>query len=405
MRILHLTAWPQGGAGVSARRIAAAQRTIGLEAALLTREAEPGPHLHSVRSLLPPKALMALEVLPMAPRLKRRPDMFMFSRAAVGLPLWRHPAVLQADVLNLHWFHHGFLSLTGLKKLLALGKPVVWTLHDMWAFTGGCHSAPGCERYLSGCGQCPLLRHPHQHDLTQRQWRHKQQLYAQARNLHIVTPSAWLAKCADASGLFRAPAHPIPNPIEPDRFSPGPAAAARQTLGLPLQGTYLLFGAASLQDPRKGGALLQQALTQLPMAARAGVHLLTVGRKGIELPPGYLHTHLGSLPAGQMVQAYRAATYTLVPSLQDNLPNMVMESLACGTPVVATPTGGIPEMIAHGHSGWLAQEATAPALAQVLQHAMAHPLGREQAHSQAMAAYSPDRIGRMYADLYQSLLA
>lgn len=368
---------------------------------MLAREGTASDHL-SLYGSRTAKLMTALEVLPIRHLLRHKIDLFQYSRGTWGLPLHRHPLVQQAEILHLHWFNQGFLSIKGLSKLLSLGKPVVWTLHDMWAFTGGCHYDRHCDRYRTGCGQCPYLGKPHTGDLSQRLRKQKARVY-QAPNLTLVTPSQWLADCAEASGLFVHPPHLIRYPVDLQVFSPGSQTDARAALGLPHQGVYLLFGAFSLKDSRKGGQLLLAALDMLPDHARQKLHILTVGRSDIQLG-GLRHTHLGSISGrANMARVYRAADYTVVPSLQDNLPNMIIESMACNVPVVATPAGGMAEMVTDGQTGYLAAEVSAEAMAIALQRALEEPKMGQAPRELAEQRYLPSLIAGQYVQLYQSL--
>lgn len=347
------------------------------------------------------KARIAAERLYFRPFHNGRVNAFYFSPANVGADITDHPAVQEADVLHLHWINLGFLSLNGLRKLASLGKPIVWTLHDMWAFTGGCHYSGDCRRYTEGCGNCPFLKRPHEGDLSHRLNREKRFL----ADFRFVTCSEWLASEALSSSLLRnAAVSAIPNPLDMDTYSPGDKREARRSLGLDPDGKYLLFGAANLTDERKGFAYLQRALDTLASKKDGREpELLIFGKGAVAQTPFRTH-NLGSLASdAALATAYRAADVFVLPSLQDNLPNTVAEAMACGTPVVAFNTGGLPEMIDHGVNGWLAPLRDADGLARGISNLLELPEAGQRAREKALAMYHPAGVAARYRAVYESL--
>jgi len=144
---------------------------------------------------------------------------FAFSTAKAGTSIVNEPLVRDADVLHIHWVNSGFLSTDNLKELIALGKPIVWTLHDMWDFTGGCHYSDTCDNFLRECGNCYLLRDAGPNDISHSGWLRKAAMYAGAKNVSFVTCSQWLAGVAKQSALLKNfKVQAIPNPIDTDIF-------------------------------------------------------------------------------------------------------------------------------------------------------------------------------------------
>ncbi|GAB4027252.1 glycosyltransferase family 4 protein [Spirosoma koreense] len=337
---------------------------------------------------------------------------FQFSPARFGAALDFHPAIQQADLLHLHWINFGFLSLGGLRSLFSLGKPIVWTLHDQWAFTGGCHYARGCDHFLEHCQHCPYLKKPASQDLSYRVFEQKESLFNQA-SIHFTPPSQWLASEARRSALIgRFPFTVIPYAIDQTLFRPLSRAEANARFELPsTDQPRLLFGSANVTDPRKGFRYFAEALTLLHRQQPDLTPEILVFGKGRsylfdELP--YPVRHLGLLTSEEdTVAAYNAADVMIVPSLEDNLPNTVIESLACGTPVVGFRTGGIPEMIDHQHNGYLAAAGSAQELADglafVLTHSQADEL-RINARQSAQDRFSEAVVARQHIDLYQQLI-
>jgi glycosyltransferase involved in cell wall biosynthesis len=264
---------------------------------------------------------------------------------------------LNPDVVNLHWVNNGYIQI---ESLAALSKPIVWTLHDMWAFTGGCHYNQECDRYTQSCGNCPQLASSRQSDLSQRIWRRKHQAWKKL-NLTIVTPSQWLADCARKSSLFKdCRVECIPNGIDTSVYRPIDRHLARDILKLP-QDKYLLLSGSlgGIADKRKGFHLLQPALKELSQSAWGSqIELVVFGQSEPSNPPDLgLKTHyVGNFGDDySLALLYSAADVFVAPSVQDNLPNTVMESLACGTICIAFGIGGLSDMIEHQYNGYLAK--------------------------------------------------
>lgn len=317
----------------------------------------------------------------------------------------QHPAVVDADVLNLHWINHGFLGIKALQQLFLLRKPIFWHLHDFWPATGGCHYPSECEKFLSACQFCPALKNPGQADLSSVQFTDKLNLY-KTNPPTFVGASAWLASQVQQSALVQqsgAKVLHIPNPIDPHFYTPADKQQVRNQMGLDPAKKYLLFAAMNAADPRKGFVHLREALHQLDKELVPAVELLVAGKAqpnlAKELP---FKTHLlGSLNAEKMRQAYQAADVFIIPSLQENLPNTILESLFCGTLVAGFETGGIPEMVKTGKTGFLASSGDSAGLAKAIHSAIHHPpfAGELPAY---LAAYLPQSVSEKYT---QAMLA
>ncbi|MFN0016515.1 MAG: glycosyltransferase family 4 protein [Saprospiraceae bacterium] len=400
MRVALLTTYPHGGAGIACRRLQVALRDSGVFADLITREDTPSrwPFFAERLSFLPYERDKSVR--------------FAFSLANFGSDLSKNHVIQQADVLHLHWITQGFLSLQNISQLARLGKPIVWTLHDMWAFTGGCHYSGSCKNYEQTCGRCPFLRWQGENDLSHRIWlRKKKELPA---NLHIVTCSEWLANLARESGLLRQyPVASIPNPIDTGIFSPSDAGkrhAFRHKHGISDSSLVLLFVAVKVQDERKGFHYLQQALSELRQSRpEQQVDLLVLGASRPEdlsaLP--YPAHALGLVREPEkLAEIYGAADIFVIPSLEDNLPNTVMESLACGTPVVGFQTGGIPEMVGHRINGYIVPQRDTRGLAEGITWVGQNLMGlRLAAREKVAREYANAVVANRYTALYQKLLA
>lgn len=402
----------EGGAGVAAARLHQALLNAGVDSNLMVSEiSQPSPQTMAWADTdwKSKKAWgnFVLERLSFFPHEKDKSVRFAFSPAVAGADISDHPLVKQASIIHLHWINFGFLSIQSLEKLFSLGKPVVWTLHDMWTFTGGCHYNRGCERYLSHCCYCPYLKKPGEYDIAFAQFEKKLGLYQKA-NLTLVSPSRWLDDLVQKAALTKGmPSLAIPNCIDTNFFKPGDRIAARNALGLPNDKQLLLFAGANTQDPRKGFKYFQEAMCH-PDLADAEVIILGKGKaENFRNMPVKVH-FLGKISdAGQMVQAYNAADMLVVPSLEDNLPNTIMEAMACGTPAVGFGTGGIPEMIGHLESGFLSAPKSASLLSEGIQWVLKHNENgavSASARRKVLQHYSEEVVARQYSQLYDSLL-
>ncbi|ABD06249.1 Glycosyl transferase, group 1 [Rhodopseudomonas palustris HaA2] len=261
-----------------------------------------------------------------------------------------------ADVVCAHWIAGAFLNFGQLKGIAA---PLVWRLSDIWPFSGGCHYPGGCSGFERACGGCPQLGSTEEHDLSRRGLRAREAAYGDL-DLTIVAPSRWIAGLAGRSSLFggRRIEH-IPTGVDLQVFRPRDRLAARHTIGLPESGTIVLFGALSAtDDPRKGYAHLLRTIENLAAAGRRDLSLVVFGgatQGAATSIAGYPVHHLGSIGSEErLAEIYSAADVLIAPFLEDNLPNVVLEAVACGTPVAAFAAGGIPDAIDHQVNGYLA---------------------------------------------------
>jgi glycosyltransferase involved in cell wall biosynthesis len=338
-----------------------------------------------------------------------------FSVAGIGVDICKNNYVKETDLINLHWINAGFLSLKSIKKLNQLNKPIVWTLHDMWPFTGGCHYSGGCTKYKEKCGQCPMLNSNKDRDLTRRIWGKKNKYYKNL-NLTIVTCSTWLAQCAKDSSLFNdLGIEVIPNSVDINIFKPIKKEIARDILNLPQNRYLLLFGAMSaISDKRKGFYYLNEALGKIKKdypQIKDDIELLVFGASYSEdINNLSIKTNfLGRLNDEQSIAlCYSAADIFITPSLEDNLPNTIMESLSCGTPVVGFKIGGIPDMIGHKQNGYLAEYKSVDDLAQGIYWMLEDKkrlidLG-QNARQKVLDNYTYDIVGNRYLKLYKQLL-
>lgn len=320
------------------------------------------------------------------------------------------PELHNADIINLHWIS-GTLSIADNVNFLK-DKKIVWTLHDMNPFTGGCHYAGECRGYENYCGNCPQLCSNQENDLSQEIWKLKKSAYREL-DIEIVVLCDWMAKCVKKSSLLSSfPVHVIPNGLPTDIFKPYPQAKIRESLQVPRDAFVILFGANTVTNARKGFAYLVRALECLKkLTISDQVVLATFGHHAQAAVQ-----HLG-LPTfafdyvdkeSELALIYSMADVTVIPSLEDNLPNVVLESLACGTPVVGFDVGGIPDMIEHQVNGYLASAGDVNGLAQGIRWIMDQKKTRNQIHLKCrettLSRYNLPLQAQRYQELFEKIL-
>jgi glycosyltransferase involved in cell wall biosynthesis len=418
MRVLLVnTSEHTGGAAIAASRLRDALGNNGVKATMLVGHkdselitvAEP----HQERLLRLNFLRERLTIL-RANRLHRY-RLFETDAARYGLDITGLKEFQEADIIHLHWINQGFLSLSGIRRIIASGKPVVWTMHDMWPFTGICHYAGECDRYKDSCGRCPLLwGGGSTRDLSHRVFLRKKHLYEGAPRITFVSCSDWLAATARESRLLEGKQiYSIPNPIDTRLYAPATTALARTRLALPLGKTLLLFAAFRVTNKIKGIDYLVEALTRLTKEhpdIASNMALVAVGKDSDALrsllpvkvyPMGYVSNER------RMIDIYNACNLFLTPTLQDNLPNTVMEAMACGVPCVAFRVGGLPQMIDHLDNGYLAAERDAADFAEGIMWSLRpdnYERLRTAARQKVTSTFSDAVIARRFSDLYLSLI-
>lgn len=337
----------------------------------------------------------------------RERDEELFSPAWLPNNLNRRIDELDPEIVHLHWINKGFVRIEALGNI---DRPIVWTLHDMWSFTGGCHYTAGCEKYRETCGACPQLGSDEESDLSNRVWKRKSRAW-NGIDLSIVTPSQWLAHRARESSLFKdRQICVIPYCLDTDSYRPRDRVKGRKLFDLPLETNIVLFG-ADYGTPRKGMHHLESALKTLSDTdLKLDLELAVFGAYEADNTSefGKFKTHyLGYLDEIGIQMLFSTADVTVVPSVQDNHPNIVLESLACGTPCVAFDIGGMPDMIDHRESGYLATPFDTHDLAEgirwTLEDRQPRTLG-EAGRKTVESRYTEERISSRYHDLYEAIL-
>lgn len=313
------------------------------------------------------------------------------------------------EVMNLHWVA-AYLDYEQFIQAASRRAVIVWTLHDMNAVTGGCHYDLGCGRFAQRCGACPQLGSGDPNDLAGQVWDRKRALFERLdpRRLCVVTPSRWLAQMVKQSPIFsRFRVETIPYGIDLDDFAPRDRAAARDVLGIPQDVHVILFLAEMVDNRRKGFPLLEQALGDCARLVDR-LWLLSVGHNPPRLKADIRGSHLDYVGNDRFLSlAYSAADLFVIPSLQDNLPNTVLEAMACGTPVIGFDVGGIREMVRPGVTGTLVEPGDVGGLCDAMGALLKDPATRhrmsQQARAIALTDYPLLAQARRYQELYHEL--
>ena len=411
MRVLIVnTSERTGGAAVAANRLMKALNNNGVKAKMLVRDKESDT--------------LTIVGLPKSPMLHwhflwerfvifcrlhfSRKHLFEIDLANTGSDITKLREFQEADVIHLHWINQGMLSLNGIRKILRSGKPVVWTMHDIWPATGICHLTLGCHYFVSRCANCKYLPGGgSSNDLASRVWQRKQQMQAD-ENIYYVACSRWLESEAKSSALLKGQKiTSIPNPIDTHIYKKGNKEEARQRLGLPLDKKLILFASQRVTNENKGMSYLIEACRQLgdlcEVVILGGHAEEVVAQLPMKAHPlGYVNDEQ------RIVDVYNAADVFVLPSLSENLPNTIMEAMACGVPCVAFKVGGIPEEIDHLKNGYVAAYRDASDLAKgiewILQKADYEVLSQQAVHK-VMQCYSQQSVAVKYLDVYQQAMA
>ena len=285
----------------------------------------------------------------------------MFSYPVLGNDISKHQFVVEADIIYIHWVLAGFLNFSGLEKLMKLGKPIIFFMHDMWAITGGCHQSFTCTNYSENCSNCQMFEDDSEKRLSIKGLNKKRRLYQKYDNLHFVSPSNWLYQLAKKAVLTKEkPIFYIPNLVDTTIFKPSDKKAVRQILNLPSSDTLIGFGAISPKSPYKGWLYLIEALELTAKTeSTKNIGIVIFGSDyDIEIAKaipfkcyfvGRLHDEYSA------ALVYNAIDLFMAPSLAETFGLVILESLRCGTPVVAFEIGGVPELIDHKNNGYLAK--------------------------------------------------
>ncbi|SMO60637.1 glycosyltransferase [Solitalea koreensis] len=418
--VLINTAEQTGGAAIACKRLMQALRKSGVHATMIVRDKSTVDE--NIVSVNRSTFISKLNFFKFAwERLTiflnnslSKKHLFAVSIANIGIDLSKTKAVNEADVIHLHWVNQGFLSLKNIQQLINTGKPIVWTMHDMWPLTGICHHSLGCLHFQESCGNCHFLQHPTHNDLSHRIWLKKNTLLKR-NNIHPVAVSSWLAQQVRHSSLWREKAvKTIPNVINIDAFQPLPKIETRQQLGLPAGKKIILFSAAKINDPIKGFQYLKEALSMLTKDAtvKNQLFLMIVGE--IKNDPDFLneipcdYKYFGRINDQQLMPLFYAASNAVVStSLYETFGQTLIEAMSCGSIPIAFNNSGPVDIIDHKTNGYLANYLNSEDIAKGIHWALFESdtvqVGNTMREKVANA-YSESVVAHKYIEIYESIL-
>jgi glycosyltransferase involved in cell wall biosynthesis len=400
-----------GGSSRAAYRLHKGLRNHHIDSAMLVQSKDSDDF-----TIYGPDSTWSKAVAKIRPHIDRLPKMFYPQRQNTPWSLgWGITDTnaridkLQPRIVNLHGIGGGFLSIWNIGRIHA---PVLWTLHDSGAFTGGCHIPFDCLRYRDRCGKCPQLGSESRSDLSNMIWRLKCHVYGK-KEIVVVAPSQWLKKCAKESSLFADhQVRVIPNGIDAGVYKPVNKYFARQALGLSPEDKIILFGAmSSTSDRNKGFQYLQPALSMLPsIYDNNKVKLLVFGASEPKSPVefGYPSSYMGRLHDDvSLALLYSAADVMVVPSQQESFGQTASEAMSCGTPVVAFAGSGLTDIVDHKLNGYLATPFEPAEIAQgiawVLENNERWLLLSENARQKILSHFDINIVARQYINLYEEV--
>jgi len=401
----------EGGAARAAYRLHQGLQGIGVSSQMLVKNKKSGaPNVIWSQNGIGNKFDKIISTISNSPlRLYPERNRGIFSPQWLPDSLAAKVAKIQPDIINLHWVCGGYMQVESVPKF---NKPLVWTLHDMWPFTGGCHYSEECDRYTKSCGSCPQLHSSKDSDLSRWVWQRKAQAWKNL-NLTLVTPSHWLAECAKSSSLLQEyPVNVIANGLDPEVYKPMNRLLLRESLNLPPNKQLVLFGAMQGTDDRwKGFPLLVPALQSLSKSGwQDKIELLVFGSSQPENPidVGFKTHYLGRLEDESLAKVYAAADVMVVPSRYEAFGQTASEALACGTPVVAFDVTGLKDIVDRQQNGYLAKpyetEDLARGIAWVLEDPDRHQKLCRSARLKVEEKFTLQVQARAYKNLYEEIL-
>ena len=416
MRVLIVnTSERIGGAAIAAGRLMDALKNNGIKAKMLVREKQTDRLSVTGLKMSGWRVWQFIweRILIWKENRFRKHNLFAVDIANTGTDITTIPEFQEADIIHLHWINQGMLSLNDIRKILQSGKPVVWTMHDMWPCTGICHHARECDKYHQECHHCPYIyKGGSKKDLSNQVFKKKKELY-QLAPITFITCSQWLKGRAGQSALLNG--HTIvdiPNPINTSLFKPQNTLVARNRMGLPTDKKLILFGSVKVTDKRKGIDYFIEScklLAETHPELKEELGVVVYGKNSEQLksmipfqvfPLDFINSDK------ELVNVYNAVDLYVTPSLEENLPTTIMEAMACGVPCVGFNVGGIPEMIDHLHNGYVAEYKSAEDLANgviwTLNESEYHTLS-EEACRKAVSNYSESIIAKKYIDIFNKI--
>lgn len=402
-----------GGAAIAAKRMTKALRDSGQDAKMLVNiksgnEIFVQEYAQSSFKKKLTTFIKLFEKILFIPKEISKQERYSFSTALFGENLLQHPLVKEADILHLHWVNHGFLSYKHLGELIKTGKPIFITMHDMWYMTGGCHHARECTNYQNQCGNCVFIKGNSENDLSRIGYLKKKSIYT--NDITFIPVSKWLENLTRESSLLQNNRIVnIPNPLDIKIFHQKDKIESQKRFNLKPNKTYILYAAAKVDNIRKGYEYLSKALGELfhsDLSIKKNIEIVVMGRvKDQSLINFHFPTHfIGNLTSEEEVIAcYNAVDLFIAPSLEENLPNTIIESMACGTPAVAFGIGGVPEIIDHKVNGYVAEYKNASDLIEGVKWILSEQNLSEKCINKVSDHFSEEVVAKQIIDLYQDI--
>lgn len=402
-----------GGAAIVTVRLMEALRSEGIDARMIVQvKTSDNPQIVGLSDKKESYSFLAERAKIYFRNGFNREDLFKVSTASDGYPLHKHEWIKDADIIILNWINQGLLSIKGVKKLCQLGKPVIWTMHDMWCLTGVCHHAHECQGFQSWCGYCPYIKNGRkENDLSRTVWRKKKKLDDNS-SIHFVPVSSWLAdKCQESMLLRGKPVSIIHNALPVESFYTAPKNK-NGIYGIDISRNIIIMGAARLDDPIKG---IEYAIAGMNIFAEKYQEIAkntTILFFGDIRNPEILkqlkldYKHLGVIKnPDEIRELYSISKVVLSTSLYETLPGTLIEGMASGCIPVSFGYGGQCDIIDHKQSGYIADYKSAESIADGIMWAFNAPIGREELHEIAKDRFSSQEIAQQYIALFNRLLS
>ena len=414
MNILFVsTAERTGGGAIAARRLLTALNGIGINAKMLVRDKQTDLHhvIEIKKGTLDIWRFVWERIVILANNLFSKRNLFKVSIANTGYDITKFKEFQEANIIHLHWVNQGMISLKNIQQILESGKPVVWTMHDMWECTAICHHAYTCDRFKTECKNCPFLRFPCEHDLANRVFHKKRELFAN-KTIHIITVSHWLEQLVKNSALLKhCPIDTIPNTLSLSDFRMMDKAECRKQLGLPLNKKIIIFGAARVDDPIKGFPMILDALSYLKAHKQEfakDLHLVTFGafkQAKPHMPIDY--TDIGWVKDNSTLSMlYSASDVLISASLYETFGQTLIEAQACGCLPISFGNSGQTDIIRHKENGYLAQYLSPISLAEGIVWTLTEGkvINKNAIRAEVLNKYSAEVVASRYQDLYSHII-
>ena len=399
----------KGGAAKAAYRLHKSLLEQNIDSYMLVQNKESDD-----ATILGPVTKVQRAINKMRPTLDELPVSFYKNRTKIIFsPAWLpfSPIVkkineINPDIVHLHWVCGGMIKIEDIVKIKA---PIVWSLHDNWVFTGGCHIMWDCEKYKDNCGACPRLGSDDENDLSRKIFHRKEKAFLQKKDITIVGVSRWLNDCSKTSTLLKDKRHKnLPNPIDTDIFKPFDKDSSRELWNLPKDKNLILFGAMNaIGDINKGYKLLSEAIQKLQVS---DVELVIFGNSESKEDHifGYKTHYIGYLHDDiSIVTLYSAVDIMIVPSQQEAFGQTASEAMSCGTPVVSFATTGLLDIVEHKKTGYLAKPFVPTDLAKGIEWVLKFESYEElcqNAREKVLREFDSKVVSRRYIELYKDIL-